>query len=382
MAVTEEAVPESPAAKQPPGMLESLRVRSFRGFRDFSVESLGRINLFAGRNNSGKTALLEALSLLAGAGWPNLAFNPIVIRGAEVLTESATVPGLAMSGIGVRESLWKPMFHELDLGKSIEVKARHSALGALSLNVDFARQKNVKIKVGNLGSESIVSLQDTLGFVFSSDQLGKVTSQAFLDDQSLQRTVYTDDTESELSPSFPAVFLKWHGASPIQEARNLGEVRRQKRGDLVLRALRIIEPRIQNLEDNSASGIPMIWADIGLDELIPLAALGDGLGRAARIFTGMIHVAGGVLMVDEIENGFHHSTVSRIWKAIDEMSRDFSVQVFATTHSYECVESAYSALGDEGFMLHRIESRASGNRCVTYTPDALRGAVHHHLEVR
>ena len=62
----------------------------------------------------------------------------------------------------------------------------------------------------------------------------------------------------------------------------------------------------------------MIWADIGLPELIPLAALGDGLGRAARLFTGMIHVEGGVLMVDEIENGFHHSAVPKIWKAIDE----------------------------------------------------------------
>ena len=382
MAVTEKAAPDAPAAKQPSGMLKSLRVRDFRGFRDLRVEGLGRINLFAGRNNSGKTALLEALSLLTGAGYPSLAFNPLVTRGAELLAESESASVSQAPGISVHESVWKPMFHELDLDRKIKVEARHSTLGALSLNVDFARRKNVEIKIGGLGGKSVITLQDTLGFVYDSSVTGTVTSQALVDDHGRNVSVYTGDSDSEHGIPLPSGYLLDRGTSLAQDARTLGEVRRQKRGDLVLEAAKIIEPRIESLEDNSASGVPMIWADIGLPELIPLAALGDGLARAARLFTGMIHVEGGVLMVDEIENGFHHSVVPKIWKAIDEMSRDFGVQVFATTHSYECVESAYSALGDEGFTLHRIESKASGNRCVTYSPEALRGAVRHNREVR
>ena len=382
MAVTEEAAPDAPAAKQPPGMLESLRVRNFRGFQDLRVEGLGRINLFAGRNSSGKTALLEALSLLAGAGYPSLAFNPLVTRGAELLAESESASGSQAPGISVHESVWKPMFHNLDLDRKIKVEARHSTLGALSLNVDFARRKNVEIKIGGLGGTSVITLQDTIGFVYNSSVTGTVTSQALIDEQGRKISAYTGDSDSEPKIPIPSAYLVDRAANQAQDARSLGEVRRQKRGGLVLEALRIIEPRIESLEDNSASGVPMIWADIGLPELIPLAALGDGLGRAARLFTGMIHVEGGVLMVDEIENGFHHAAVPKIWEAIDKISQDFGVQVFATTHSYECVESAYNALGDDGFTLHRIESKASGNRCVTYTPDALRGAVRHHLEIR
>ena len=382
MAVTEEAAPEAPAAKQPPGMLESLRVRNFRGFQDLRVERLGRINLIAGQNNSGKTALLEALSLLTGAGYPPLAFNPLVTRGAELLAESASASGSQASGISVHESVWKSMFHELDLGRKIAVQARHSTLGTLSLNVDFARRKNVEIKVGSLGGTSVITLQDTLGFVYDSSVTGKITSQALVDEQGRKVPVYTGDSDSEPRIPIPSAYPVDRAANPVQDARNLGEVRRQKRGDLVLEAAKIIEPRIKSLEDNSASGVPMIWADIGLPELIPLAALGDGVGRAARLFTSMIHMEGGVLMVDEIENGFHHSAVPKVWEAIDEVSRDFGVQVFATTHSYECVESAYGALGDEGFTLHRIESKASGNHCVTYSPEALRGAIRHNREVR
>lgn len=377
MAVTEETAPDAPAAKRPPGMLESVRVREFRGFRDVGVEGLGRINLIAGQNNSGKTSLLEAMALLAGAGFPSLAFNPIVTRGAELLAESESA-----SGARVRESVWKPMFHELDLHKEIKIEACHSRLGELSLNVDFVRRKNVEIKIGSLGGTLVTTLQDTLGFVYHSSATGTVTSQALVDEQGRQVSAYTGDTDSEPRIPMPSAYLADRGGSQPEDARNLGEVRRQKRGDLVLEALRLIEPRIESIEENSASGTPMIWADIGLRELIPLATLGGGLARAARLLTGMIHVEGGVLLVDEIENGFHHSVVPKIWSAIDETARDFGVQVFATTHSYECVESAYSALGEDGFTLHRIESKASGNRCVTYTPDALRGAIRHHLEIR
>jgi len=382
MSVTEVAEPGAPATEQATGMLQCVHVRNFRGLKDLRVEGLGRINLFAGRNNSGKTTLLEALSLLAGAGWPNLAFNPAIVRGAEVLVESAAVPGVQVSGSGVRESLWKPMFHGLDLEGKITVTAKHGALGELLLNVDFARQKNVEINMGNLGSKSVASLQDTLGFEFHSEATGKVSSQAFLDEQAMKVMVYTGDTDPDPKPSFPAVYLGGHGVSHIRDAVNLGEVRRQKQGALVLAALKIIEPRLESTEDNSASGVPMIWGDIGLPELMPLAAMGEGLGRAARLFISMLHVKGGAVMVDEIETGFHHSVVPKVWEAIDEMSRNFGVQVFATTHSYECVESAYEALGDEGFVLHRIESKASGNRCFTYKPEALRGAIRHYREVR
>jgi AAA15 family ATPase/GTPase len=45
-------------------MLRSLYIQNFRQFRELQIDSLRRINLIAGRNNAGKTALLEALYLL------------------------------------------------------------------------------------------------------------------------------------------------------------------------------------------------------------------------------------------------------------------------------------------------------------------------------
>lgn len=382
MAVTEAAAPDAPGASQAAGMLERVHIRNFRCLKDLEIEGLGRINLFAGRNNSGKTALLEALSLLAGAGWANLAFHRPVARGADVLAEAESAPGSQVSAITVRESIWKPMFHGLDLGGRIEVDARHSKLGDLSLIVDFARQKNVEITIGNLGGKSVQPLQDTLGFVYNSSGTGRVTSQAFLDDKSQAQAVYTEETDADLNLPFPSAHLSASGSSHLQDARNLGEVRRRKQGDRVLEALRIIEPRLDSIEENSSSGVPMIWGDIGLHELVPLSAMGEGLARSARLFTALIHIQDGLVMVDEIENGFHYSVVPRLWEAIDQMSREYGVQIFATTHSRECVRAAFKSLGDEGFVYHRLHADEDGNRCVTYDPVALSGSFRHNFEIR
>ena len=382
MAVTQTVAPDAPAAEQASGMLESVRIRNFRGLKDLQIKGLGRINLFAGRNNSGKTALLEALSLLAGAGWPNLAFHRPEARGADVLAEVESTPGSEVSAVTIRESLWKPMFHGFDLRRRIAVEAQHSKLGNLSLFVKFARKKNVEITIGNLGGKSVAQLQDTLGFVYTSGETGRVTSQAFLDDKSQPQAVYTGDSDADFNLPFPSAHVSTRGLGHLQDARSLGEVRRRKQGDRVLGALRIIEPRLQSIEENSSSGVPMIWGDTGFDELVPLSAMGEGLARAARLFIALIHIQGGIVMVDEIENGFHHSVVPRVWEAIDEMSRNFGVQVFATTHSRECVRAAYKALGDKGFVYHRLHADEDGNRCVTYDPIALSGSFRHNFEIR
>ena len=44
-------------------MLESFRVQNYRLFKDLKIKKLGQVNLIAGKNNTGKTALLEAIAI-------------------------------------------------------------------------------------------------------------------------------------------------------------------------------------------------------------------------------------------------------------------------------------------------------------------------------
>ena len=85
--------------------------------------------------------------------------------------------------------------------------------------------------------------------------------------------------------------------------------------------------------------------------------MGEGMTRIARIILGFkAEMRGGILLVDDIDDGLH-SALPDVWKVIAQAARDFDVQVFATTHSYECVSDAYKALGADGFVLHRLEAK-------------------------
>jgi AAA15 family ATPase/GTPase len=93
----------------------------------------------------------------------------------------------------------------------------------------------------------------------------------------------------------------------------------------------------------------------------------------------------GVVLVDEIDNGLHHSVISKVWQAIDDAARRFDTQVLATTHSYECIQAAYQAFNETenyDFRLHRLERVAEKVRVVTYDRETLAAALTGELEVR
>ncbi|MEH2112332.1 AAA family ATPase [Nostoc sp.] len=45
-------------------MLKTIKIDNFRSFQSFELQKLGRINLLVGKNNIGKTSILEAIQLL------------------------------------------------------------------------------------------------------------------------------------------------------------------------------------------------------------------------------------------------------------------------------------------------------------------------------
>ena len=102
-------------------MLERLCVRHFRGFEDLEVDQLRRINLVAGRNDAGKSTLLEAIFLLGSAGNPQLAANTHVTR----------FQGVGITGReSMAETFWKPLFFALDTDGAISISGRHSAISS------------------------------------------------------------------------------------------------------------------------------------------------------------------------------------------------------------------------------------------------------------
>ena len=349
-------------------MLKSLRIRNYRVFKDLKVDGLHRINLIAGKNNSGKTSFLEAIFLLSSGGNPQLAINSNVIRGD---------PGAAATMEAI-ETDWKYLFHNLCSNVPIEIEGDHSKVGQMCSSISRERVKLTHLPITSTGRTSLADIDDGSAIVFRYADRDHPCSA-----HSIRVTPNGLEAEqpSPVVPFNVRIVLSRSG-NEIDEARFLGNLRTRKKGDVLLRSLRAVEPRLEGIEDSIASGVPAIWGDIGLAEMVPLRVMGEGLTRLARIVLCISSAPGGIVLVDEIENGFHHSVQAKVWQAIAAAAEDFDTQIFATTHSYECFENAVKGLESEGFRLFRLEAKNGSNRAVSYDPELMDAAIRHYMEVR
>ena len=349
-------------------MLERLHIGNFRGFGDLEIDKLGRINLVAGKNNVGKTTLLEAISLLGRAGNARMALDEHLVRMA---ARDAAVTSIA-------ETLWKPFFFGLDTDSVVTISGHHSSIGDMKLTISLQRPTTTKVQ--RKGDDG-VQIKDRFGelalkLMYDDPESGQLEREAR---ETVDNVTFVQE---DAYVPFIGAIVQPGGGNLNNDARLLGQLRKEKRGDWLLEALRVVEPRLQGIEDNSSSGAPMIWVDIGLPELVPLPVLGAGMTYFTRIVMSTALVQGGVVLVDEIENGLHHSVLSDVWRVIGKTAEQFNAQIFATTHSRECVEAARDALGADGFRLHRLEVVDGRLRCVTYESGAIEGAIRHNLEFR
>jgi predicted ATPase len=147
-------------------------------------------------------------------------------------------------------------------------------------------------------------------------------------------------------------------------------------------ALRVIEPDI----DRIAAGTQGFFVRMASSEQrIPLGSMGDGIRRMLNLAINLATAANGTLIVDEIDTGLHHSVMTRMWRLVVETARRLNVQVFATTHSDDCVRSLarlFEETPEYGaeVALHRVVRGATST--VLYTAEEIQAATAAHIEVR
>ncbi|MCL6450792.1 MAG: AAA family ATPase [Acetobacteraceae bacterium] len=353
-------------------MYSSFEVRGFRCFEKLVLPSLARVNLIAGVNNIGKTSLLEALFIHCGAYNPTLTLTVNGLRGiSNVKLE-----------FGSPESPWDSLFPRLDTSRVVELVGDGRTL----------RLKVVREAPGLSGVSELVGRPADPQAPVSSLDVAKVVELEYKDEQRTGRHyLIIDRTGIRAQPApppppFPGFFL---GARVRPTLKELGErySKLELRGDqaLVLDTLKVIEPQLERVALLYFADQPVLHGDAGWG-LVPLPLMGGGMVCLAEIAIHVGNAKGGVLLIDEIENGLHHSVLREVWRVLGEAARRFDAQVFATTHSMECIIAAQQAFAEEGhagdFLLHRLERATQETRVVTYDPETLGAAIEMGLEVR
>ena len=361
-------------------MYQSFEVSNFRCFRKLNLAQLERVNLIAGMNNVGKTALLEALFLHCGAYNPELTLRLNAFRGIEQVK-------LELGRWA--ETPWDSLFSQFDTSKILELAGKNEQTGHRILRLRVIRQSEASVRI----EQSIEHSSDKSGGIPSfSSEMAQVLELECTEGEQRRKYYMILDQKGVRSdpipppPPFPAFFQAARvRIPPAEDAERYGKLDILGQQDALLKALQVIEARLRRLAVVVAGGVPMIHGDIGLGRLVPLPVMGDGMARLASLVLAIGNAPNGVVLVDEIENGLHHSILPKVWRAIGEVARQFNTQVFATTHSLECIVAAHRAFSESeryDFRLHRLERVNETIHAVTYDQETLEAAIETGLEVR
>ncbi len=345
-------------------MYKSFRVKNFRCFKDLQISDLGRVNLIAGKNNTGKTALMEAMYILTKPLIPQTLFDLLRIRGIEVGTN--------------RKEAWSLYFHRRDKSHAIELIADQNIPTTLSKSLllsevptddEYTEHLNKYL----LKARELGFLQDNSSFTLGFDD----ALLKFLLTHCKDMTEIYLPSRSELPiyakslGQFESYFSPATGGQSNQELADVFSMSvSENRIDELIELLNIFEPKLNNLWLLTIPGGLTIWAHVNGNRF-PLQSMGGATNRIAQIYMTLVARRPQVIFIDEIENGIHHSVQKQVWQAIGQLAREQNIQVFATTHSYEMIEAAHEAFkGDDpyDFRFHRLDRDIeTGNvKAVTY----------------
>ena len=370
--------------------LESLSISGFRGIGQLTIPRLGRVTLIAGKNGVGKTTVLEALSVYAARGRLQ-ALREILVRRDEWTSDSDGQQG------GKEIAALDRLFHQDEhVGTSISVGPAHGGPVFEMQDIDDFSAIPTEI------ADGIFDTADTDEPRVLRVAFGTVERFYVGYDIGQLRVCKGQRSETFGNP----IKCRWIGPQIIsnrQLARLWDQVVRENLESLALDALRLVygneverapvmigdgsDRDVDKRGDGSGRSVGR-RAVVKLrhrDLPVPLRSLGDGATRILSVVLALANSRGGILLVDEVENGIHYSLQSKFWSMVLQAAEAHNTQVLATTHSKDCIDGfadAASASPDIDANLVRIGWRDGKLRAVDYSIEDLEAVAEQNFEVR
>lgn len=362
--------------------LESLRIRGFRGFDELTIPRLGRVNLFVGRNAAGKSTVLEAIEL-----WSAGPRSAIPVLG-RILAARHELPPLTAAPDAQFAVHWGRAF--FDRGpKRTRTRFEIGVAGEGGhLCVTLRRGAWVRDPEGTSRFQLVDAAEGQAGD----------TEFALLAEWEGERRVHRLTAERPMAQEGALrsyVSIPVGGMPPDLASAEWDRILLSDESQSVIDAIRLIDPEVERLSflersDREAAGpgalhgrrLPLVKRRGRPAE--PLMSLGGGAIRLLDLALGLVGARGGALLVDEIENGVHYEVLPDLWRQIFRLASELDAQVFAATHSGDCIRAfqmAAAAHASEGVLV-RLERDAHGSRAKCFDEASLATITDARIEVR
>lgn len=387
-------------------MLESLEIKNFRSLKDFHVARLGRVNLIVGKNNSGKSTVLEALRIYAGNAQRGL---------LEEIAEGHDEKYRLRESEQIESDIQLPL-SDFFVGRQFP----HDETLSISIGEFASDDKALRIEHGFLVEEEVVMKDASGNIVERTNRHRQIlnTSSDELPSDSISHALFVTKgkrsfppirldqfrpsnyrSRVEISGTLPCSLIPTPFIPVDVLAAEWDNIVFTEHEEVVRQALQIIAPEFENLtfvrdkDDKYSRRNFHRFAKVRMSDLphpVPLNSLGDGMLRVLQLVLKVFPAKGGFLLIDEFENGLHFSVQEKVWAMLFELAEKLDIQIFATTHSWDCIESFTNAARDnkdvEGVLFRVGRSAKKSNRgqviATVFDEDALYNITQADVELR
>lgn len=370
-------------------MIKTFEVENFRLFDQIKIKRISNVNLIVGKNNAGKSALLEALLLYVSKVSPDvimklissrqehwtpslesysgrLATNPI-----RHLFKNHKLPSLTESGFKLSSENDVDSIHVKTAAFIQEETEQHTIRRKLTLaELEYFESDSYEVYLISEHGENtlrVLPLQDSF--------------------KDIRRKMMFRGTKSDTSPYqfVPTIGIDDYTVASLWDNISLTDLESE-----VIKGLKLLDQSVSAIAFVASDAsrepsvrIPLVKME-NVEEPVPLKSLGDGMTHVFQIILALVSSKNGTLIIDEFENGLHWSIQQDVWRMVFELSDKLNVQVFSSTHSTDCVkgfEKAWSANEDKGAFL-RVYKEDGAASLKEYDLELLRDSIETEVEVR
>lgn len=372
-------------------IITTLSIEHFRSLRELRIGGLGMVNLITGRNNTGKSSVLESLRLLASDASPSVLARILRYREEDAFEAEEIGRPVDAESLNQFSSLFSG-FPEMSGNIEAISLAANGGQRSMRLNISvgyFSEQREpdgtrrLLPQQRELFPESelipalVIEEAGTTKRILPMDYWRRVSRGRILRPEVVEET------------RLPWMFVSPYGGERTANLAALWDkIALSDREKDVVEALKIISPEIMAVSMVGGEGQRQTRTAIvrssAFARPVPLRSFGDGLNRLFGIILSLVNAKGGFLLIDEFENGMHHTVQLDVWQVIFRLARQLNVQVFATSHSWDAVETFQkaAALNPEDGLLIRLTRKDESVIPTLFREDELAVATREHIEVR
>ncbi|HBE20394.1 MAG TPA: ATPase [Cyanobacteria bacterium UBA11149] len=331
-------------------LFNDLTIRGFRRFPEVHLSDLRQINIIVGINNSGKTSLLEAISIFCNP------LNPF--RWLEVSQRRLSLGRNLTYRPDLESIRWIFQKQENLSGSGYFWKMEIEASG----NAPIKKLETNLLEIWGSPSKQLISTQsdednENLSYdleyslegleleviahhtsfhqmsLFSSQESGVATEtfQFWENERFIQKKSANYGINSAIiSPAYSTAESTRFTKSILEDKTNKNEI---------IDLIRLFDPDITDILILSPKKAAILYLDHQKLGLTPLYAFGDGLKRTLGIILALHSAKKGVLLIDEIETSIHVSALNQFFSWLVAACLAKEVQLFVTTHSLEAVDA-------------------------------------------